>query len=392
MTTRVEHIGPATLYLGDCLTVLPTLEAHSIHACVTDPPYHLTSIVHRFGKPNSAPAKSAGATGVYGRASAGFMGQQWDGGDVAFNPDTWGAVASVLRPGAHLAAFSGTRTYHRMACAIEAHFEIRDLLAWLYGSGFPKSHAVSRGAKQWDGWGTALKPAHEPICLARLPLAEQSIAANVLKHEAGALNIDAGRLTENGKSQGRLRATGHVVDTYVYGSRQRTQYENDVGRWPANVVTDGSLEVLDCFPQSDKGAIRFFYTAKASREDREFGMGGAALVDGSGGGGTNHPKANAYQARKVPRRNHHPTVKPTDLMSWLVRLITPPGGTVLDPFMGSGSTGIAAIREGCCFIGIEQDPDYFEIACKRIAAAVEEKVRAPALFDAPTSEQQESLL
>ena len=213
--------GRVTLWAGDCLDVLARLEECSIDSCICDPPYHLTSIVKRFGAENAAPAK-VGKTGAYARASAGFMGSKWDGGDIAFRPETWAAVCRVLKPGAYLLAFSGTRTYHRMACAIEdAGFEVRDMVSWLYGSGFPKSHDVSKAidkdaghwrgragevvieeqvakgkeyertdkgepitdaAREWAGWGTALKPALEPICMARKPLSEGTVAANVLEH------------------------------------------------------------------------------------------------------------------------------------------------------------------------------------------------------------------
>ncbi len=229
--------GRVELHCGDCLEILPTLAENSIDACVTDPPYHLTSIVKRFGTDNAAPAQF-GKDGAYARAAAGFMGRKWDGGDVAFRVETWREVYRVLKPGAHLIAFGGTRTFHRMACAIEdAGFEIRDQIQWLYGSGFPKSHDVSKGidraagaerevlgiagksgserscmagdfaggeylataaattaARQWEGWGTALKPACEPIVLARKPLSESTVAANVLKWGTGALNIDGCRV------------------------------------------------------------------------------------------------------------------------------------------------------------------------------------------------------
>jgi site-specific DNA-methyltransferase (adenine-specific) len=338
---------------GDCREVLKELAAGSIDACVTDPPYHLTSIVQRFGSATAAPAKDR--DGLYKRASAGFMGKQWDGGDIAFTIELWQLVWRCLKPGAHLIAFGGTRTYHRMACAIEdAGFEIRDQIGWLYGSGFPKSHNIG------NGWGTALKPAWEPIVLARKPLIG-TVAETVLEHGTGALNIDGCRVgTDAGWSypNGRGGSGWHGQDslaTNLTEPKEATQ-----GRWPANVLHDGSEEVLAAFAAygesaskasagrngNDKGdvftlnrkrddvrghddfgtAARFFYSAKADAEDR---LG-----------------------------SKHPTVKPVDLMAYLCRLVTPPGGTVLDPFAGSGSTGMACLKEGFQAVLIEREAEY----------------------------------
>lgn len=309
------------VYEGNCLDVLPRLDESSVHACVTDPPYHLASIVRRFGADDATPAKSNG-TGVYTRSSRGFMGKRWDGGDVAFKPDTWAEVLRVLRPGAHVAAFGAPKTYHRLTCAIEdAGFEIRDSLAWLFATGFPKSHdpmrvhdkrvlgidpaadpvdwAASRThlAAYWDGWGTALKPGFEPIVLARKPIVG-TLDRNMIQHGAGALNIAAVR--------------------------------HD-GRWPATVLHDGSAEAMRPFPEDGP---RVFYHAKADAADR---LG-----------------------------SEHPTVKPTDLMAWLVRLITPAGGVVLDPFAGSGATAMAAMREGFDSIMIEADAGYVRDIERRV--------------------------
>jgi site-specific DNA-methyltransferase (adenine-specific) len=416
-----------SILTGDCRDVLAGLEPDSFDSCVTDPPYHLTSIVKRFGSETAAPAKSNGATGVYARASAGFMGQTWDGGDVAFRPETWAAVFRVLKPGAHLVAFGGTRTYHRMVCAIEdAGFEIRDQIGWAYGSGFPKSLDVSKAidkaagaerevigskfglpgyrqgetgdnavygdglangdakcsitapatpeAAAWQGWGTALKPAWEPIVLARKPLVG-TVAANVLAYGTGALNIDGCRVettddlnggayaAEGGRSVSPSLHAGSGMN--VPGKTVGCEFVQPLGRWPANLMHDGSDEVLAGFPESAAGtqtkpkgsggiwsglsndpcgpqygdtgsAARFFYCAKADKTDRGEG-------------------------------NTHPTVKPGDLMRWLVRLITPPGGHVLDPFGGSGSTGLAASREQFRATLIELSPEYAEIARRRIA-------------------------
>jgi DNA modification methylase len=369
-----------TLHIGDCLDVMRTLPDASVDAVVTDPPYGLS-----------------------------FMGKRWDY-DVP-SVEVWAECLRVLKPGGHLLAFAGTRTQHRMAVRIEdAGFEIRDMIAWVYGSGFPKSLDVSKAidraagvlkpegqgftgagyshapdkllhtapskgytppapatpeAQQWAGWGTALKPALEPITLARKPL-EGTVAANVLRHGTGAINVDGCRVGTDGGTTRSEQApyaesgwrTGHAVEPI------------NLGRWPANLIHDGSDEVVRLFPETTSGggpkpgtprtqastyskptisespayginsgsAARFFYTAKASRDDRSDG-------------------------------NNHPTVKPTDLMRYLCRLVTPPSGTVLDPFMGSGSTGKAAMLEGFEFIGIEREPQYFAIAEQRITRA-----------------------
>lgn len=407
-----------TLLGGDSLKLLRKLPENSVDSVCTDPPYHLTSIVKRFGADNAAPAK-AGKTGAYARASAGFMGKKWDGGDIAFRPEFWIEVLRVLKPGGHLIAFGGTRTYHRMACAIEdAGFEIRDQIAWMYGSGFPKSHDVSKGidkqagveraapvgraikrmipgadqnkagweknngreyvpgrsapasdaAAAWEGWGTALKPALEPVALARKPLSEATVAANVLRWGTGALNIDGcrvgadgGTTRTDGSNSGKARNTLHDGNFGVTSL--------DAGRWPANLITDGSPEVMEAFPdapgqagavngrepstdnryilsglsgnhaprepRNDSGsAARFFYTAKADSDDR---LG-----------------------------SKHPTVKPIDLMQYLVRLVTPKGGLCLDPFAGTGTTGEAAWREGLRALLIEREAEYLEDIRRRM--------------------------
>lgn len=376
-------VGNATLYQADCRDVLRTLADNSIDSIVTDPPYALVSIVKRFGKPSSAPAKGNEA---YQRASAGFMGKSWDTGEVAFSEEFWRECLRVLKPGGHVVAFSGTRTYHRMAVAIEdAGFEIRDQLGWLYGSGFPKSHNQK---SEWEGWGTALKPAWEPIALARKPL-DGTVAANLEKWGVGALNIDGCRVGDEvlpAHSSGKNALMGGLQGTSITGGAVTPER---VGRWPANVAHDGSDEVIAAFPQTTSGtfsgkrnqpktkntfgafeirdekghvgdsgsAARFFYCAKASRKDRDEGM---------------------------PSKNTHPTVKPTDLMRWLCRLVTPKGGVILDPFMGSGSTGKAALLEGFKFIGCEREDEYMPIAEARIVAAlpVNDNTPQPDLFGA----------
>jgi len=319
------------LFEGDCLSVLKGLPDNSVDSIVTDPPYGLS-----------------------------FMGKKWD--YEVPSVKIWRECLRVLKSGGHLLAFAGSRTYHRMAVNIEdAGFEIRDQIMWVYGSGFPKSHNISKAidkaagaerevigervvrglnsghlntsggslvgsvvedkvsnitkpatpeAQQWEGWGSALKPAHEPIVVARKPLIG-TIVENVLEHGTGGLNIDESR-TEG-------------------------------GRFPANFIHDGSDEVVSLFPES----ARFFYCAKASQQEKHLGLEGEDL-------------------------NIHPTVKPVDLMKYLCRLVTPPEGLVLDPFMGSGTTGIAAKVEGFDFIGIEMDAEYLEIAEARIGHWVEE--------------------
>jgi DNA modification methylase len=374
--TKSEFLdGKVTLYGGDNRDVLRDLPDNSVDSICTDPPYALVSIVKRFG---GAKAKPANDNDVYARASRGFMGKQWDTGEVAFSEVFWAECLRVLKPGGHVAAFSGTRTYHRMACAIEdAGFEIRDQLAWCYGSGFPKSHDVSKaidkaaGAErtevishrkgvtktfnigatetvkgrdpitapatpqpaEWKGWGTALKPAWEPICLGRKPLIG-TVADNVLEHGTGAVNVDGCRVGDDVVGWGGGAAGGNTWGDENCGLAKAGNARPVVGRWPANIVHDGSNEAEQAFPD---GSARFFYTAKADKQDR---MG-----------------------------SKHPTVKPVDLMQWLCRLITPPGGTVLDPFAGSGSTGEAAWREGFKAILCEREEEYQADIAERLRLA-----------------------
>jgi len=304
---------------NDCIDALFGIPENSIDACATDPPYHLDSIVKRFGKQGSAPAQSK-QSGVFSRSSAGFMHQTWDGGDIAFNPETWAAVKRVLKPGAFMFVFAATRNFHKMATAIEtAGFTIRDMLAWTYGTGFPKSKDIEKyigktgeDGSHWHGYGTALKPAIEPICVAQKPFSEKTIAANVLKWGTGGLNIDGCRVEGN--------------------------------RWPANFLHDGSDQVTEIFEeQGVPEAYRFFYCSKPTGNERKSGNG-------------------------------HPTMKPISLMQYLVRLATPPEGVVLDPFMGTGTTGIAAVNENLSFVGIEREPAYFATSYRRIMDTKRRKV------------------
>lgn len=546
MSARVEH--------GDCREVIRSLPDASVHACVTDPPYSLVSIQKRFSKPGSAEAQY-GRDGAYKRASAGFMGKQWDTGETAFDPAFWAEVYRVLKPGAHLIAFGGTRTYHRLACAIEdAGFEIRDQIGWLYGSGFPKSHDVSKGidkaagaerevvgihyrhgggdevsgsmsgplgtsselpltapataaaARQWQGWGTALKPAWESIVLARKPL-EGTVAANVVKYGTGGLNIDACRIVPHGEGRGSVgreapterdrqhavlgvrpahgqvekqsaqgemaddmrrslpisgdersgkselagrcmdgqedglsarehglpigqrqgaatnasaeglcgaqashgeavgpsSPTGGACPSSEWGQRRQSARESDehglggtlprasrngappvgngpsepaanhhasakvTGRWPANICHDGSEEVLAAFP--DVGVSTGGQASRASGYG-EFGGGSRQTEKRDPGFGDSGSAARFFYTAKADADDRlgskHPTVKPVDLMAYLCRLVTPPGGTVLDPFAGSGTTGMACLREGFDCILIEREAEYIADIHRRL--------------------------
>ena len=317
------------IHHGDCLEVLRTLPDCSVDAVVTDPPYGLS-----------------------------FMGKRWDY-DVP-SVEVWAECLRVLKPGGHLLAFAGTRTQHRMAVRIEdAGFEIRDMIAWVYGSGFPKSHNLK---DDWQGWGTALKPALEPITVARKPLIG-TVAENVLAHGTGALNVDGCRVESDGAHKRPFQPSNY--ERTVYGARAQSGFQptNAEGRWPANLIHDGSDEVVGLTGD----AARFFYCAKASKADRDEGCEGLEERETNRYGEQGQGPLSQQTPRVTQRnRNHHPTVKPTALMQYLCRLVTPPGGTVLDPFMGSGSTGAAAMLEGFQFIGIEREAEYVAIARERI--------------------------
>ena len=327
------------LHHGNCLDILRTLPDASVDAVVTDPPYGLS-----------------------------FMGKRWDY-DVP-SVEIWEQCLRVLKPGGYLLAFAGTRTQHRMAVRIEdAGFEIRDMIAWMYGSGFPKSHNLQDDRQ---GWGTALKPAMEPITMARKPF-KGTVADNVQAYSTGAINIDGCRIG----NEHRYNPPTRKSSTVALGSFENCTSDGSTvdGRWPANVLHDGCEDVLRGMGE----AARFFYTPKACKEDRDDGCEMMQARQYSHDGRTK-PLENAYQRNESEARNFHPTVKPTDLMRYLCRMVTPPGGIVLDPFTGSGSTGRGAVLEGFRFIGCEMDADYIKIAKARILAA--EKAYQPCLtFD-----------
>ena len=455
---------------GDCIKEMQKLidDGVQVDSVVTDPPYEL-----------------------------GFMGRSWDSTGIAFQKETWELAYKLLKPGGHLLAFSASRNYHRMAVAIEdVGFEIRDQMMWLYGSGFPKSMNVGKafdkklgnervktgvmkthsnkgmidseertaigagsfgqvvseevtiGNSEWEGWGTALKPAHEPIVMARKPLSEKSIVDNVLKHGTGAINIDECRVegndakypdtnpdfkdigkqskeaigidklsfgqTENAKRKKVVRKPRNESGVWTDGNSgmkaEGTQYADadPKGRFPANIMHDGSDVVQDIFPNTksspvgfkgvgwkhsgntkdemtdlqyqnsfnDEGsAARYFYCPKVSKSERNKGLDNFKIEKTKGGGGTSNntwyeddvnAASGKFGSEKAPSKNIHPTVKPQQLMQYLCRMVTPKGGTVLDMFMGSGSTGMAAKDEGFDFIGIEKEKEYFKIAEARI--------------------------
>ena len=475
-TIPSDYLASFVIHAGSNLDVLPTLPDNSVDSIVTDPPYEL-----------------------------GFMGKKWDNSGIAYSVELWTECLRVLKPGGHLLSFGGTRTWHRVAVAIEdAGFDVRDSIAWMYGSGFPKSLDVSKAidksdagearrkrdlnftswmrstgldasfineltnsamgshyltdkqqptvategmflklrphlpkvpdyiekmvaertiesenfknrevigkkdwsnsanhfvpgenhtdrvnleitapstpeAEQWQGWGTALKPAFEPIVVARKPLIG-TVAANVLEHGTGALNIDGSRIgterTQTRIAGGKGFGSNFRDDGWIPPQENETR-NNPQGRWPANVILDEySAGELD--EQSD--ASRFFYVAKASKRDRNEGLEGLEARQATGGGGgigdyleDVNSASGKFGSEKAPAQNFHPTVKPTNLMRYLVKLVTPPGGTVLDPFTGSGSTGKAAILEGFDFIGIELTEEYLPIIDARLKHA--EQVR-----------------
>lgn len=408
-------IEPHRILVGDCIDIMRTLPENSVDSIVTDPPYGIRfmgkswdgqDIEARAAYRDNMPSldTACGATG--GHRSVAAEAGKYDltpGGMKAFQAFTleWAAQAlRVLKPGGHLLSFAAARTYHHMAVGIEmAGFEIRDQIMWVFGSGFPKSHNLKG---DHEGWGTALKPAHEPICMARKPLVG-TVASNVLMHGTGAININACRIAA--EPMPRNTGAGGLPRRHADEKRGAgivSQPHTD-GRWPANLIHDGSDEVVALFPadagasapvlgteptangfsgavafggligrvagafHNDSGsASRFFYCAKTSRTDRNEGCNALARKSLHWSSGERNPGSFQSSGTDKTSQNNHPTVKPTDLMAYLLRLVTPPGGTTLDPFMGSGSTGKAAMREGFRFIGCEIDEQYVAIARARI--------------------------
>lgn len=429
---------------GDNIEILRGMADNSVDSIVTDPPYGIgfmgkawddADIRRRAEARMSAraqPPLPSGAERVNPRQARSETAGAYDmslSGLRHFQvwTEEWAAaVFRVLKPGGHLIAFASPRSYHRMAAGIEdAGFVIRDQIMWVFGSGFPKSLDVGKAldkvsdittpfvaARQWQGWGTALKPAHEPIVVARKPLIG-TVAANVLSHGTGALNIDGCRVaTDPDVDDPRLSGAGSWATDKAAKNVYEGGYAGDriesspLGRFPANLIHDGSDEVLALFPDSSGSggsvpnvkvtgygdgigsgkadylggprakhnagsgsAARFFYCPKASRADRNEGLQGADKKELNWSNGKQNPGSFQSEGTDRSSENHHPTVKPTDLMRYLCRLVTPPGGVVLDPFAGSGSTGKAAVLEGFRFIGIEREADYVAIANARIAAA-----------------------
>lgn len=380
----METLEINKIHCGDCIKTLKQIESNSVDSIVTDPPYEL-----------------------------GFMGKKWDSTGIANNVEMWQECLRVLKPGGHLLAFSGTRTYHRMASAIEdAGFEIRDMIEWVYGSGFPKSlnigkavdklqgnerkkigtmkrdmsgmasisddnyvwkkeFDVTKGNSEWEGWGTALKPAHEPICMARKPLAEKTVAENVLKYGTGGINIDESRVEHNEPIK-MMKAQSGGDKIYGQSGRRVDMLElKENGRFPANLIHDNSEEVRGCFPNESE---RFFksivYQAKASKSERNRGCGGLEDIEQpkiyADGVWSKKNMGNTPAVKRKPVKNNHPTVKPIALMEYLIEMVTPKGGIVLDPFAGSGTTGLACKNLNRNFILIEKEQEYCKIAEARI--------------------------
>ncbi len=447
------------IYHGNNLDILKTFEDNSIDSIVTDPPYGLGK------EPNALEVlQSWITTGYHEIKGKGFMGKEWD--SFVPQPVFWKECLRVLKPGGHLLSFAGTRTYDWVVMGLRiAGFEIRDQIAWVYGSGFPKSLDVSKAidksmgaertkkiekvrnpkttgnghdgtkgatrpfiekalkengglyeiddnnpvsdeAKQWQGWGTALKPALEPIVMARKPL-DGTVASNVLKHGVGGINIDGCRVETSESDKYDIRHYTNE-DCFINNKPKVSEFQvkpkNDLGRFPANFIHDGSDEVVKLFPSVGEGngnpynysgvtydnkntsmfngdkpqapsnyndsgsAARFFYTPKASQTERNFGLSG--FEEDVTTDGRNKPIDNAYNRGKTKRKNIHPTVKPIDLMRYLVRLVTPKNGICLDPYMGSGTTAVACKAEKINYVGCELDAEYIKIAESRIKSEV----------------------
>ena len=382
------------LKLGDCLEVLKTIPDNSIDSVVTDPPYGIGFMNKEWDNPTKhkeliereqkrseerfaegkSPAKGGFSKGVQpglpiGGAKEGKWFQEWC--------ELWAIEClRILKPGGHILSFSAPRTYHRMATAFEdAGFQIRDQLMWVFGSGFPKSHNIGKKISNWEGWGSALKPSHEPIVMARKPLSEKSIAENVLKHGTGGINIDGSRIgfTDNVDFNAKQNQTKNVKSNW--GAYHNRGFVNDMykseGRFPANIIFDEDAgKLLD----EQTGELKQGYAKPHSnKKSATFNKSTSNELNGGGyddkGGASRFfycPKTSKKDRNEGDVSNGHPTVKPTDLMRYLINLITPANGTVLDPFMGSGSTGKAAVRAGFNFVGIEKEQEYMDIAKARI--------------------------
>ena len=376
------------LRLGDCLEVLKTIPDNSVDSVVTDPPYGIGFLNKEWDSPQKhkelieretkrslerfeegkSPVKGGFSKGVQpglpiGGAKEGKWFQDWC--------ELWARECyRILKPGGHALSFSAPRTYHRMATAFEdSGFQIRDQLMWVFGQGFPKSQNIGKKVEGYEGWGTALKPAHEPIVMARKPLSEKSIAENVLKHGTGGINIDGSRIgTDDTRSKASLTALGQNSGWNAHNNKEVIA-GSECGRFPANIIFDEEAgQLLD-----EQSGI-----SKSGKNKLEKGTGGIwnkgtnlpiGPEYGDKGGASRFfycPKTSKKDRNEGDVSNGHPTVKPTDLMRYLINLVTPPNGTTLDPFMGSGSTGKAAIRCGVNFIGIEKEQEYMDIAKARI--------------------------
>lgn len=356
---------------GDCMEKIKELKDNSIDTLITDPPYHLTSIVERFGKKNSAPAKF-GTDGVFQRSSKGFMGKQWDGGDIAFKTRVWKECLRVIKPGGTALIFGGSRTYHRMACAVEdAGWIIKDCIMWLYGSGFPKAYNIGKKVKEFSGWKShGLKPAYEPIIVAMKPN-EKSYINNALKYGVSGLNINGSRIGNE-----KVEAHHAPKGTFAGGEQDRgsdKNYYKNKGRFPANLILDEeAAEMLDKQSGDKCGQL----APTTGKEPSSFkrgnvygdysGYGKASQpIDKLGGASRFFYCAKASKAEKMG--STHPTTKPLKLMEYLCILTkTPTGGIVLDPFAGSGTTLLAAKKTGRDFIGIEKEKEYCEIIKARL--------------------------
>jgi site-specific DNA-methyltransferase (adenine-specific) len=379
------------LLLGDCLEKLKELDDNSVDSIVTDPPYGLSFMGKDWDKVKAT--KETKSQVVKGLGAGMKMTTLADNIEFEKWVTEWSMECyRVLKPGGYMLAFGGSRMYHRLASGVEnAGFEIRDQMMWVYGSGFPKSMNLGHKIDEYQGWGTALKPAHEPIVMGRKPISEKTIAENVLEWGTGGINIDGCRI-ETDEELGRFQIDGNGPLSPKHGFNNNSMSNGDKfiegnpnGRFPANIIFDDEAgKILD--EQIEGGASRFFYCPKTSKTDRNEGL--EHLEDKL----TQGMRANAGPALvgddesgRTTAKNIHPTVKPTDLMAYLVRLVTPKSGIVLDPFMGSGSTGKAAVREGMDFIGIERETEYFEIAKSRI----ESEKKKPIIVKTPTGKKVE---